>query len=100
MKHTPAPWKVVNFGEGPIIQSKNRYIASLTTYGTVKIKDNWDIANANLISAAPELLEACEETLSALKRCVQNDIALFETIGLDEQVNLLREAIAKAVGTK
>ena len=60
VKHTPGPWKlVIENRTAPTIEAKGGYIACTITYGTPSNKNNWDIANARLIAAAPELLEAC-----------------------------------------
>lgn len=63
MKHTPGPW---NYNEGTrdVIVSKNGYndvlIAQLYKIGSQHE------ANARLIAAAPELLEACKAALEVL----------------------------------
>lgn len=55
--------------------------------GSMSSAKNWE-ANARLIAAAPELLEACEK-------------ALWNSLDLPEHVRiLLQSAIAKALGTE
>ncbi len=49
-------------------------------------------ANANLISAAPELLEACEKTVARLNQLIQPN--MLENTILED----LEQAIAKAEG--
>lgn len=72
-KHTPGPWENVghsgNDAEAFVIEGPDRTIAwTCDTYdegaeaGTVTETDE---ANANLICAAPDLLEACEQVLLA-----------------------------------
>ena len=93
MKHTPGPWRV---------ESANRQNfffgiwAQVTKTGSMEIARvsglaEFDRANANLIAAAPELLEACKEAL-----------AEFEWIGPREATSvsqdILTKAIAKAEG--
>jgi hypothetical protein len=51
-KHTPGPWEVVTFDDGP--ERAMGYIITNATY-----KGEID-ANARLVAAAPELLEALE----------------------------------------
>ena len=53
MKHTPAPWIIT----GQDIVGHNEYICSWSGRSV----------NARLIAAAPELLDALEETLYALE---------------------------------
>ena len=60
MKHTPGPWKIsleaVNTNTLEIIGGRDR-IAELNAMG-VKLDNDKLFANARLIAAAPELLEA------------------------------------------
>jgi hypothetical protein len=92
MKHTPGPW---------VIQTDNRgfyWIDKLTNDGGFSICNLGNVeeakANAALIAAAPELLEACRDTLTRLEwweedrenRCIDNAFAV------------LKCAIAKAEG--
>jgi len=83
MKHTKGPW---------FVHSKKEYIAitAKETEGNPKwdIARSWEDANARLISAAPELLEA-------LKHARQQLIALCSEYDVPNSVNL---AIAKAEG--
>jgi hypothetical protein len=59
-KHTPGPWKA----QGWLITADRKTnsrcgaIASISTTATM-YEDKWE-ANAQLIAAAPDLLEACE----------------------------------------
>ena len=96
-KHTPAPWTV----EGDDIrESKDRCtIATVRCYGTHKLHTE-KRANAQLISAAPELLEALELHIAFLDSL--NKGWLGKTTG---DVGLLNkayikgsEALAKAKG--
>src|SRR3990167_7565144 len=69
-KHTPGPWQAgradmatVEYGvDSKWIYADKKYIA-LASGNDV---DTWDevMANAHLIAAAPELLEACKKALS------------------------------------
>lgn len=67
-KHTPGPWKVIpdpgascdecgaQHSESLMVASANRSEVGIA----VILADDCEIANANLIAAAPELLEACK----------------------------------------
>lgn len=88
-KHTPGPWHHVM--DGFRITIGNKKTGRTTTphnYMVAEIPDNSFIAEANarLIAAAPELLEALEDILSS-------------GIGLSNRLDLkARAAIAKAKG--
>jgi len=85
-KHTPAPWKFKDTGaSAKIISADGGTIATIivTSKGTPEEKK----ANARLIAAAPELLEAAQK---ALDDCV-------DLIGT-EAGYALEAAIAKATG--
>jgi hypothetical protein len=89
MKHTPGPWK----HDGEIIYSGNYTLNNgWTNHATIaKVEDhaNWE-ANARLIAAAPDLLEALKKISKELR--VGNDrLKMIETIE-----TLTNGAIAKA----
>ena len=84
MKHTPGPWAIgletdENDGHGQIISPEGEHIASVSMYPIV--------ANARLLAAAPELLEACKAMLAA------DDELDYPVV-----VKQARAAIAKAEG--
>lgn len=88
-KHTPGPWKVVNF-DGNVsseIRAENGVMVG-NPYGPAgrwaEVREEHE-ANANLIAAAPDLLEACKEAY----RIIHNDAYVND---------LLKKAIAKAEG--
>ena len=84
-KHTPGPWRV----DGRYVMAlKEKQICEAPAYGVVHGKV--DAANANLIAAAPELLNA----LKALLIRVADD----EDYGPDHAVTVARASIAKATG--
>lgn len=60
MKHTPGPWKAYTNYNKYFIKSEGETIAEWT------INVN-SLADATLISTAPELLEACEEAYRNLQ---------------------------------
>lgn len=84
-KHTPGPWTI----------AAGRYLLAITPAQTKQIAifdsdDDWEDeqqANARLIAAAPELLEALEECLTCEFPVIDRDA-----------VSKARAAIAKATG--
>lgn len=106
MKHTPGPW-IYGPETGPdctrIDAENGRVIAAvrsreITSWEQSRPIYSWSeegAANARLIAAAPELLEAlhaCRKELSAWMRDHGSDI------GTQEAVTKARAAIAKATG--
>ena len=96
MSHTPGPWMVTDDGLGVCVATGN-----YKTEGT----DDWTIAdcqhgwcqceaNARLIAAAPELLEACEAVLPTIESLVFNCKNPSEVELLDQ----VQQAIKKAKG--
>src|SRR6516165_6430321 len=63
VKHTPGPWTLTEhsgkYTPRHIIRSKNAAIIEFASFGSVGIEQRE--ANARLIAAAPELLEALEQ---------------------------------------
>jgi len=100
MKHTPGPWKeerchaanivdvydghIIREGDGWRIPNGINLICTVAHVGTAQATN----ANARLIAAAPELLEACKRALVYVK----SDPAVYPLICC------LEEAIAKATG--
>lgn len=89
--HTPGPWSYRNNGEDYSIEADKKTLAY------VRVSDHWDLphiitdqeskANAQLIAAAPNLLEA------AIAVCEAFD--LYEDSGA-KQLYQLKQAIIKA----
>lgn len=102
-KHTPGPWRVGDagmtvFGPKQPDGSLPKRIAEVGNPRAILTSDNTK-ANARLIAAAPELLEA-------LRECITDDNANGMQPGLGPQVRRLkaineiaRAAIAKAEGS-
>lgn len=83
-KHTPGPWTIDNSNGATYINQGNQPIVPITI---CRLTSNHTTANANLIAAAPELLEALE--------------GIRELMGIDwllPEFDEAREAIAKAKG--
>jgi hypothetical protein len=104
MKHTPGPWVVdpaVRQGftvyapkEGFIVGTQDEE----GRYGAIESE-----ANARLIAAAPDLLEALQQATSALEwrwERVANCAAPVHETAIQEAYNQARAAIAKATGEK
>jgi hypothetical protein len=94
MSHTPGPWFAHDFSglnEGDVEASDFSVSCTTPDHITVAIvgkglrnkKDEWE-ANARLIAAAPELLEALEELMG------------WQSLASSEAKRKARDAIAKA----
>jgi hypothetical protein len=105
-KHTPGPWEFHKNKSGiailhPLINKEGDYKGKLGGYHVViqerqlspeGIETKLDEADARLIAAAPELLEACK---MALDFVVDHDIKLKVISGLGIKLN---EVITKVEG--
>lgn len=99
-KHTPGSWKKVN---AIIDNEPNQYMVQEDKWGGKNIcncgpssGEDWDVneANARLISAAPDLLEALKDCVSQVKFG-----AIWDKDGKNvEWFKRSKEAIAKAEG--
>jgi len=79
-KHTHGPLQVRRNEDGYIVVAESHRVAQLGSDSTAK-------ANARLIAAAPEMLEALRVALDTLLECEAEDT-----------VYTVRKAIAKATG--
>lgn len=82
--HTPGPWgfyRMQGFGADYSVRTEDRAVAVVRHYGNPKVSE----ANARLIAAAPELLEACKRALE------QTD-----PVARSGDYAILKEAIDKA----
>ena len=86
MQYTPAPWKCDDgrLGALYIRGPRNWLIAEI--YGATRTERK---ANARLVTAAPELLEACKEIL----KC---DAIDHHSVGSKHAWDTVREAVKKA----
>lgn len=97
-KHTPAPWSFVKRA-GDYEIEKERPYSLITRLEQQQFYAETE-ANAQLIAAAPELLEALEYALELVQRCAGN----LEDDGEEQDhvyanvINPARVAIAKAKG--
>ena len=96
-KHTKAPWLITTIqGEDCLMVGGgdgSEVVADIRTDWPGEVVE----ANARLIAAAPELLEACEGLLQIVQDCMPS--CKFEDHGCHEIVKLASEAIATAKGT-
>lgn len=93
-KHTPGPWHIDKHKDGIFIHDKLAvYIASVTSWGKKSEKMRIESeANAALIAAAPELLEACKKAYAVIElirergqgQFVHEGKALFQAISKAE----------------
>jgi hypothetical protein len=86
MKHTPAPWHLSDARSTKVNLIDN---SKKQAIGEIVWVDTRNPADAKLIAAAPDLLEACIEALNLF----DNYPDCYEAIGTLE---LLQSAIAKA----
>ena len=96
-KFTPGPWRVAgedkNFVYALSQSGANSFWAHVQSAGIDRITENEKAANARLIAAAPDMLEA----LTALLARFDDNPELSELIGRVE-IERARAAIAKAEG--
>lgn len=87
-KHTPGPWA---HDSGSTLVITEEYIIADCT--AAALPESEQEANARLMAAAPELLEACKDALEFI------DFLMHDSLVSDgETRNMLRAAIAKAEG--
>ncbi|WP_426608123.1 hypothetical protein [Pantoea anthophila] len=95
-KGTPGPWLLS--GNEIYTEEYGPHIAPLVVLQThLGTTFDEDVANANLIAAAPELLAVLQETVEALKRA-WNTGALPHDIILEDLAHRQIKVIAKALG--
>ena len=95
-QHTPGPWKIERIGVGDIEENDSRWM--VTGRGRIIADPGADKigrANARLIAAAPEMLEALRHI--ARMDLTGNDVEHIATLGRGLQI-AARRAIAKAEG--
>jgi len=100
-RHTPGPWTVVEYGDGDNLaihdgDSENRICFMATHGGSQK---QWEAiqANAELIAAVPDLLEAAQKIYAHL--IARIDAAPSTAKPVFDGIVELHDAIAKATPT-
>lgn len=98
-KHTQGPWHVVIEDGKPGVKSLDDFYITNTIDAAGYESDNDTMfANARLIAAAPELLEALEGVFHACLLANEDESIPFELDG--DLLDAARAAIAKATGEK
>lgn len=87
-KHTPGPWEVSRRNAWRVADAHDNTVASTGTDSSISYGAH--VANARLIAAAPDMLEALKACLAALQAYTG-----FST-GVEQ--GMAEEAIAKATG--
>ena len=88
-KHTPGPWEADDYA----VQSPANERLQIREQ-SVRIMSAERQANARLIAAAPELLEACHAICRAF--CITRESDEAEQAALNDAYNKCRAAIARA----
>ncbi len=100
-KHTPGPW---NIGSSDLPVSRmsihckghkdscHSTVALMVSRGVIGISHDEEFANARLIAAAPDLLEALKDCVAVMDR----ELAGLKVI--QPELSAARAAIAKATG--
>lgn len=99
-KHTPGPWHVDTEDQDADIHSGFGMVAKTMGHGNAQ--DGEGTANARLIAAAPELLEAAMEMAMLLENALRIGV-INENLIIAESIRSVlpihRAAIAKATGS-
>lgn len=108
VKHSPGPWEASrwesfppdNHWPGEIVAANGqRVFAGPFSFHALRGgSDEEAIANARLISAAPELLEACRVAVDAFRENLAEWVHKYEPLLL-KAMQTCEAAIAKATGT-
>jgi len=108
MKHTPGPWKVVVERTEPfmtihrVFAADRALVATVyqgTTKGTGDLRLAAELSNAQLISAAPELLEALENLVVWAEYMKQRNRAPRMDEPNSGALNAAKELLRKLGGT-
>jgi hypothetical protein len=99
-KHAPGPWRATKPG-GAVFDAKERIVAQVVRRPTVVPSPHEErVANARLIAAAPDLLNACgmaqrliEDMARVVGKRALRDYAFF-----NDALIALRKAVDKAFG--
>jgi hypothetical protein len=91
MSHSPGPWKRKDWSSGGVLNSEGRFIAAAYTPD-----------DARLIAAAPDLLEALEQTVLHMQATADLAINTYGEVGgkWQKAIDDANSAIAKAKGNQ
>lgn len=84
-KHTPGPWELG--ASGRVFTREDGLLTDICQVHGQDVERRW-IPNAKLISAAPDLLEACRKMMAAWESAID--------IEEDDAIEAIRAAIARA----
>lgn len=96
-KGTPGPWKVNTIGKHWNNQSLTHIEVTFGIDGGCVCDTVYEMADANLIAAAPELLEAIQDMLSGWQYIRQTHGDLYG-VGWDRAEQKAKDALSKALG--
>jgi hypothetical protein len=100
-QHTPGPWEIYDQPTGYEIYGHIDAERSMSTHVCTVAESDQDRANANVIGASPDLLDACKGLLGLLQLiCARDDVpqSLAADINANHRAIEARAAIAKAEG--
>jgi hypothetical protein len=95
-KHTPGPWRYEEFGPNVIIKATKNPMLSVVHSLYHESREQME-ANADLIAAAPELLEALEKMVGLFEPGRIYDFKEVSALS-SEALHIAMAAIAKAKG--
>lgn len=99
-KHTPGPWEIDHNGYLQAAVS-GVIICRIVNSGGIVFHADFSPAqpaNARLIAAAPELLEALKSARTLLQECADDTVGTPSMVEFAEAVKLYDAAIARAEG--
>lgn len=96
MTHTPGPWEVNGYAIEAVDETDPTWSIFIASVEDIDDEYGNTDANARLIAAAPELLEACEVAKAALKSLIPG--ATNVSAEGDTDYELICAAIRKAKG--
>lgn len=101
MKHTPGPWKAfLKNGIVAVTTASGKEVIHWSGFDSSEFSTNTDEANARLIAAAPELLDALNKTRQGYRNLIELKLlpsAAYED-ATREYIAVMDAAIAKAEG--
>lgn len=100
-KHTPGPWRVVTEEGRPVVKCANDfYITNTVDAAGYESDDDTMFANARLIAAAPDLLEALLTALPYVEDVLADkaQLACFKPGIVERHAAQIRAAIFSATG--
>ena len=104
VKHTPGPWRVSPLdgrtcGPSRLLISNGTEVSQLQAVAIVTLRTGETDANARLIAAAPDLLDACRMAHAALRHYQEHlNAGQFNSVEDKDAIDYCADAIAKAEG--